>query len=116
MERQTTKYSKLEGGEFNMKLKHILSSLFIGSALFLILPSIASAEDIEFNKYNEELNENLESTHNNHYLQSDEYVVEENDLNVVVERDINYKDTQDSQAETDEFGIKEKELPTEEDR
>src|SRR5699024_733113 len=112
MERQTIKYSKLEGGEFNMKQKHILSSLCIGSALFLIQPSLASAEDIEFNKYNEELTENLESTHNNHYLQSDEDVVEENNLDVVVERDINSKDTQDSQPETDEFGKNE---TTEED-
>src|SRR5699024_4301148 len=58
MKRQTTKHLPLEGGKFNLKLKQILSSLFIGAALFSFQPSLASAD---FKQISEDDQTNFES-------------------------------------------------------
>lgn len=41
---QTTKYTKGQGGKFNMKLKHILVSTLVGFAILSFQPSLANAE------------------------------------------------------------------------
>lgn len=95
LKKETTKYLKLAGGGFNMKLKHILASSLLGVALFTFQPSFAQAQATD------DLNEDLEITEEMDVEDETRQLIETENDNIDEENITNEEDPQKDSAEND---------------